>query len=228
MTAAGGAVPVSAAAGPVPVPAAGLVPVSVGPVPVPAASAASDPLVLAAAWLDGADAVPPTMTLSTIGLDGYPSARTVLLSRFDGARFHFHTDTRSRKAAELAAVPRATVTLHQPEHARQLVVTGDVAVVTAEEARAAYAARSRYLQVLAWLNDHELAAEPDVRRRERWAAFERDRGADLEPPETWTGYAITPVRMLFWQGDAAGPSNRLAYSCDPGPDGGWRLERWPG
>lgn len=198
------------------------------PVSAASASSSSDPLVLAAAWLDGADAAPPTMTLSTIGLDGYPSARTVLLSRFDGARFHFHTDTRSRKAAELAAVPRATVTLHQPEHARQLVVTGDVAVVTAEEARDAYAARSRYLQVLAWLNDHELAAEPDVRRRERWAAFERDRGADLEPPETWAGYAITPVRMLFWQGDAAGPSNRLAYSRDPGADGGWRLERLPG
>ena len=187
-----------------------------------------NPLVLAGAWLDGAEAAPPTMTLSTIGLDGYPSARTVLLSRFDGQRFHFHTDTRSRKAAELTAVPRATVTLHQPERARQLVVTGDVVEVTADEAREAYAARSRYLQVLAWLNDHELAAEPDVRRRERWAAFERDRGAELEPPETWAGYAVTPVRMLFWQGDAEGPSNRQAFSRDPEADGGWRLEHWPG
>ncbi|QKS22227.1 pyridoxamine 5'-phosphate oxidase family protein, partial [Curtobacterium sp. Csp1] len=67
------------------------------------------------------------MTLSTVGLDGYPDARTVLLSRFDGERLHFHTDARSRKAAELAALARAAVTLVWPEVARQLVVVGDVA-----------------------------------------------------------------------------------------------------
>ncbi|MBT2501235.1 pyridoxal 5'-phosphate synthase [Curtobacterium sp. ISL-83] len=189
-------------------------------------TAPADPLVLAASWLPTpASGVTPTMTLSTIGLDGYPSARTVLLSRFDGQRVHFHTDTRSRKAAELSAVPRATVTVLLPESARQLVVTGDVTPVTDEEARVAFAARTRYLQVLAWLNDHELAAEPPERRRERWAAFERDRVDAIEPPATWVGYALTPVRMLFWQGDVDGPSNRLAYHRT---DDGWALERWPG
>ena len=95
-----------------------------------AAAAPADPLELAAAWLPAAEDGPgPTMTLSTLGLDGYPSARTVLLSRFDGERLHFHTDSRSRKAAELAALPRAAVTLVWPEAARQLVVVGDPDVV---------------------------------------------------------------------------------------------------
>nr|WP_254701160.1 pyridoxamine 5'-phosphate oxidase family protein [Curtobacterium pusillum] len=182
---------------------------------------------MAADWLPTPESgLTPTVTLSTVGLDGYPSARTVLLSRFDGERLHFHTDTRSRKAAELAADPRATVTVLQPEVARQLVVTGDVRRVTDEEARVAFAARTRYLQVLAWLNDHELAAEPTTRRRERWAAFVQERDDALEPPDTWVGYAITPVRMLFWQGDVDGPSNRLAYERTA--DGGWALEHWPG
>nr|WP_246328517.1 pyridoxamine 5'-phosphate oxidase family protein [Curtobacterium pusillum] len=182
---------------------------------------------MAADWLPTPESgLTPTVTLSTVGLDGYPSARTVLLSRFDGERLHFHTDTRSRKAAELAADPRATVTVLQPEVARQLVVTGDVRRVTDEEARVAFAARTRYLQVLAWLNDHELAAEPTTRRRERWAAFVQERDDALEPPDTWVGYAITPVRMLFWQGDVDGPSNRLAYERTA--DGAWALEHWPG
>jgi pyridoxamine 5'-phosphate oxidase len=186
-----------------------------------------NPLALAASWLAAAGAgATPTVTLSTVGLDGYPSARTVLLSRFDGERFHFHTDARSRKAAELAALPRATVTLHQPEHTRQLVVTGDVAAVTAPEAAGAYAARTRYLQVLAWLNDHDLAALPTAERRTRWAAFEREHADALEPPETWVGYALTPLRMLFWEGDTEGPSNRVAAVRDP--DGSWSTERWPG
>ncbi|PYY38806.1 pyridoxal 5'-phosphate synthase [Curtobacterium sp. MCPF17_046] len=188
----------------------------------------ADPLVLAAAWLPVDGSAPgPTMTLSTIGLDGYPSARTVLLSRFDGRRLHFHTDTRSRKAAELAAVPRASVTIVWPEAARQLVVTGDVAPVTDREARLAYAARTRYLQVLAWVNDADLAGATAVLRRERWTAFGEERGdGPLEPPTTWGGYALTPLRLLFWQGATDGPSNRLAY--ERAADGGWRREAWPG
>ncbi len=79
------------------------------------AAAPADPLELAATWLPSTEDGPgPTMTLSTLGIDGYPSARTVLLSRFDGERLHFHTDSRSRKAAELAALPRAAVTLVWP------------------------------------------------------------------------------------------------------------------
>lgn len=190
------------------------------------AAAPADPLVLAAAWLPGVDAGPGlTMTLSTVGLDGYPSARTVLLSRFDGERLHFHTDSRSRKAAELAALPRAAVTVVWPEAARQLVVVGDVAPVTADETRAAYAARTRYLQVLAWVNDLEAAADTASRRRELWAAFERDR-PELEPPDTWAGFALTPRRMLFWRGATDAASNRLVYErC---PDGSWSRESWPG
>ncbi|MDM7887755.1 pyridoxamine 5'-phosphate oxidase family protein [Curtobacterium sp. RHCJP20] len=193
-----------------------------------AAAAPADPLVLAASWLPSAEDGPgPTMTLSTLGLDGYPSARTVLLSRFDGERLHFHTDSRSRKAAELAALPRAAVTLVWPEAARQLVVVGDVAPVTDAEARAAYAARTRYLQVLAWVNDHEAAADTAARRRELWAAFEHERpDTDLEPPSTWAGFALTPVRMLFWRGATDAASNRLAYERQA--DGSWSQESWPG
>lgn len=188
----------------------------------------SDPLALAASWLPATwSGVTPTMTLATIGLDGYPSSRTVLLSAFDGQRLHFHTDIRSRKAAELAAVPRASVTIHWPDAARQLTVTGDVAPVTDQEARIAYDARSRYLQVLAWINDTDLAVAPEADRRVRWAAFEREHGdAPLSPPPTWGGFALTPLRMLFWSGAADGPSNRLAYERDAGV--GWRSEVWPG
>lgn len=192
------------------------------------AAAPADPLVLAAAWLPGVDAGPgPTMTLSTVGLDGYPSARTVLLSRFDGERLHFHTDSRSRKAAELAALPRAAVTVVWPEAARQLVVVGDVAPVTVDEARAAYAARTRYLQVLAWVNDLEAAADTASRRRELWAAFERSAAPDeLAPPDSWAGFALTPRRMLFWRGATDAASNRLVY--ERRPDGSWSRDSWPG
>ncbi|WP_222122104.1 pyridoxal 5'-phosphate synthase [Curtobacterium sp. 9128] len=197
-----------------------------GAAPSEGRAAPSDPLALAASWLPDTGA-PVTMTLSTIGLDGWPSARTVLLSRFDGERLHFHTDARSRKAAEVAALPRATVTITWPEAARQLVVTGDVARVTDQEARDAYAARTRYLQVLAWVNDHPLAAADEDSRRAAWAAFAAEHPEPvLEPPDTWVGFAITPRRMLFWRGASDAPSNRAVY--ERAADGTWTTERWPG
>ncbi|WP_175470113.1 pyridoxal 5'-phosphate synthase [Curtobacterium sp. MCBA15_001] len=196
--------------------------------PADTGSTFPDPFALAARWLPEPDSgVTPLLTLSTIGLDGYPAARTVLLSRFDGRRVHFHTDRASTKAAELAATPRAAVTIVWPELARQLVLTGDVTTVTDQEARVAYAARTRYLQVLAWLNDHNLAARGPAERRARWAAFSDERGDDeLEPPPGWVGYAIEPVRLAFWSGATDAPSTRLLY--ERVTDGRWTVRRRAG
>ena len=192
------------------------------------AHAPADPFGLLADWLPSPESgETPVMTLSTTGVDGYPNARTVLLSLFDGARVHFHTDSRSRKAVELGVDTRATVTVLQPEAARQVVVTGDVAPVTEAEARAAYARRSRYLQLLAWLNDVGTASLDVTERRARWAAFDAAHPGPLDPPPTWRGYAITPVRVVAWEGDDEGPSTRLAYELDRAT-GEWTCERWAG
>lgn len=196
--------------------------------PAGAGSTFPDPFALAARWLPEPDSgVTPLMTLSTIGLDGYPAARTVLLSRFDGRRVHFHTDRTSTKAAELTTTPRAAVTIVWPEQARQLVLTGDVTIVTDQEARLAYAARPQYLQVLAWLNDHDLAALGPDERRSRWSSFVDEHGDDeLEPPPGWVGYAIEPVRIAFWSGATDAPSNRLLY--ERAGDGRWTVRRRAG
>jgi pyridoxamine 5'-phosphate oxidase len=194
-----------------------------------AADPQAGPFPLLADWLPGpSSGETPVMTLSTAGLDGYPDSRTVLLSLFDGERIHFHTDSRSRKAVELAVEPRATVTVLLPDAGRQVVLTGDVAPVTPEEALVAFRNRSRYLQLLAWLNDIGTAqADPDERRA-RWAAFDAAHPGPLDPPPTWRGYAITPVRVVFWEGDDRGPSARLAYERDRSAAAAWTWERWAG
>lgn len=188
-------------------------------------AAVADPPALLGSWLASANTpAHPLGTLSTIGLDGYPNARHLLASRYDGERIHFHTDTRSRKAAELAADPRATLAFVWPDAGRQVVVTGDVAPVSAREREEAYAERSRYLQLLAWLNDDALAALPSDQRRAAWAAYDAVHPT-LTPPETWAGYALTPRRIVFWRGEADGPSNRVLCTREAT---GWRTERRAG
>jgi len=185
---------------------------------------AADPGPLAASWLPPREGEPMRMTLSTIDADGFPRARTVLLSEFDGERFFFHTDARSHKVADLAADPRVALTILWPDSSRQLVVQGTAAPAPAEECAEVYRRRSPYLQQLAWLNTAEYAQLPLSEREARWARF----GADAVPPPQpadWVGFGVRPHRYLFWAAHPDAASRRVEYvrSAD-----GWTRRPLPG
>jgi pyridoxamine 5'-phosphate oxidase len=185
----------------------------------------ADPFALARAWLP-ADHEPerPRVTLSTIGVDGYPDARTVLLSAFDESGFAFHTAAGSRKVAELAAVPRASMVVLRPDFGRQLVVRGDVVPDGEAASAAAWAARAAYLRQLAWCNTDEFAQLGLIERQGRWAAF-----ATAQPrpdqPASWVGYRLRPREMTFWAAHADTASRRLQYVRT---DDGWTWRRLAG
>jgi pyridoxamine 5'-phosphate oxidase len=193
MTATSGAAGVFPGAGPAH-------PVTLSPSALAEAAALPGPFELLADWLPANDdPARPLMTLGTVSPDGFPDARTVLLSEFDEQGLQFHTDSRSRKVGDLAGTPRASLTLVWP--GRQLVVQGVVERVTAHQEQAAYARRSRYLQLLAWLNTDEFAALPLEERLAAWAAYGEDHPeGSLTAPETWVGFVVRPVRLAFWEG----------------------------
>ena len=186
-----------------------------------------DPLAVLALWIPPGLALPrPLATLSTIDVDGYPAARSVLVSEFDGERLVVHTDTRSAKSEQLAASPRAALTVVWTDAARQLVVQADVERAPASEEAAAFAARSPYLRLLAVVNDRSTAELPEVARRTRWAeASVRHPDDSLQPPPTWIGWALTPRTITFWRGDSHGPSRRVRYRRD---GAAWTAEVLPG
>ncbi len=191
-----------------------------------------DPLDLLDLWLApvGANSqatdmtTTPLMALATVGLDGAPRLRHVLLSAYDRGRLHFHTDARTAKAAELLADARVAATIVWPEIPRQLTVLGSVVAEDGDEQALAFAQRTRYLQLLAWVNDHELAQRSAAERAAAWAAYDEAHAA-LEPPPTWRGYAIVAQRITFWRGCVDGPSQRIVCQQEPH---GWHVERLPG
>jgi pyridoxamine 5'-phosphate oxidase len=193
-------------------------------------SASASPDELLAAWLpSNDDPVRPLMTLSTLTASGYPDARTVLLSEFDSRGLYFHTDSRSRKVADVTADPRVALTLVWP--GRQLVVQGDATRSPAEERGWAYEHRSRYLQLLAWLNTDEFAQLPAGERLEQWAAFAAAHPeGTLTPPGTWDGFVVRPVRLTFWEGSVDTASRRTEFRRDAVDDAdhGWVRTRLPG
>ncbi|MDQ1123767.1 pyridoxamine 5'-phosphate oxidase family protein [Microbacterium trichothecenolyticum] len=184
-------------------------------------SLVDDPLALMVRWLPTPDSeLRPLAALSTIGLDGLPSVRHVLVSERDAAGLTFHTDSASTKVAELAANPVAAVAVAWPEIGRQLVVRGVVQRVNADEAARVYAERSRYLQLLAWMNTRENAQLPAAARQRLWADFD-DTHPELTPPARWVGFRLRPVTLTFWRGDPIGQSTRQHYTL---VDGRWAGE----
>ena len=189
--------------------------------------AAADTWVqLLARWLPGnADPERPVMTLASVDAEGYPDARTVLLSEFDERGSYFHTDSGSRKVVQLSADPRACATVLLDDPLRQIVLQGAVEPLDQDALLRAWRSRSRYLQVLGWLNTVELVVQPASVRHAVWREFEERHPSELDPPPTWTGYLLRPRRITFWVTDPVGPSRRREYEND---GSGWSSRWLPG
>lgn len=178
----------------------------------------ADPLALLVQWLPPHDSeLRPLAALSTIGRDGIPSLRHVLVSDRDATGLYFHTDSGSEKVAELAANPVAAMSVAWPELGRQVTVKGIVERTSRDAAADIYRQRSRYLQLLAWLNTHDNARLPAYDRRHLWAEFDEAHPV-LDAPERWAGFRLRPLTLTFWRGDMLGQSVRQQYTLT---DGRW-------
>jgi pyridoxamine 5'-phosphate oxidase len=179
----------------------------------------ADPVVQFGRWFEQAEQSgllePHAMTLATATPDGRPSARMVLLRGFDERGFCFYTNYESRKAAELAANPRAALVFWWGELERQVRIEGRV--------EAYFASRPPGSQLSA-------AASPQSRVITDRAVLER-RVAELATaapdaqvplPEFWGGYRLAHEVVEFWQGRPNRLHDRLRYRR---AGDAWRIER---
>ena len=193
--------------------------------PVQDGALPDDPFALLREWApSNDDPVRPTATLATVDADGLPDARTVLLSAVGQEGVSFHTDARSRKAAQLAETPAAALVVRWEDAARQIVLRGVVDRSAARDVRDVYARRGRYLQVLAWVNTSDVAAMPRAERETLWAEFDAAHD-ELRAPDEWIGFVLRPNEALFWEGSAHAPSRRARYRRSAE---GWVLDYLPG
>ena len=166
---------------------------------------ADDPFALFSAWFAEARASelndPEAMALATATADGRPSVRMVLLKDHGPDGFTWYTNGESRKGGELTANPHAAICLHWKSLRRQVRAEGPVTEVSAAEADAYFASRSRDSRIGAWASDQsrplDLRATFEQRVEEAKARFGDD--GEVPRPAHWTGFRLDPHSIEFWE-----------------------------
>jgi len=165
---------------------------------------AAEPFRLFAEWFaEGKRAEPnnpDAMALATVDADGLPNVRMVLLKGVDERGFVFYTNLGSVKAHELDGAPRAALTFYWKTLQRQVRVRGMVEPVTAQEADAYFATRSRMAQIGAWASKQSAALESRLAFETAIARFTAKFAIATVPrPPHWIGYRVVPSEIEFWQ-----------------------------
>lgn len=187
-----------------------------------------NPLRQFAVWFAEAERAgvpqPEATALATVDGDGAPSLRMVLLKGVDERGFRFFTNYSSRKGRELAANPRAALTLYWGQLGRQVRVTGTVARTTREESSEYARSRPRgsQLSALASAQSTVIAGRDVLEARVAELAAQYE-GAELPVSDEWGGFRLVPGAVELWQQRADRLHDRLLYTRASG--GGWRLQR---
>lgn len=180
-------------------------------------NASSDPLKLFGQWLDQAIAAglsePNAMTLATVDADGKPTARIVLLKEILHGDFLFYTNYESDKARDIEANPHASLVFLWLEQQRQVRVNGLVEKVSARTSDAYFAVRPRASQAGAIVSPQSRVIPNRESLEDAYTDFlEKAKGLELQRPDHWGGYALTPHKIEFWQGRESRLHDRLLYT----------------
>jgi pyridoxamine 5'-phosphate oxidase len=190
---------------------------------------AGEPFRLFGAWFAEAKQAEPVnpdaMAVATVDAGGLPNVRMVLLKGFDENGFVFYTNLGSVKAHELDAAPKAALTFYWKLLQRQVRARGSVEPVSAEEADAYFATRSRMAQIGAWASKQSAPLESRMAFEKAIALNTAKFGIGTVPrPPFWSGYRVVPQEIEFWQERLYRLHDRIVFKRD-GAAGPWTKTR---
>lgn len=187
-----------------------------------------NPLFLFNQWLHEAIHAkadePTAMLVGTVSPEGTPSTRTVLLKDLHDGKFVFYSNYESRKGSHLSQNPHISLSFVWHKLERQVHVEGTASRVSPEASNAYFRSRPYKSRIGARISPqsrpiHSRAQlmHKFVKESARWI------GKEVERPAYWGGYAVTPVRIEFWQGRPGRLHDRFLYTLQA--DGTWRHQR---
>lgn len=188
----------------------------------------NDPLSLFSRWLQEAIEAgvnePTAVIVGTVSSEGKPSTRTVLLKGLHDGKFVFYTNYESRKGRQLAQNPHISLSFVWHELERQVHVEGTATKVSSEESDEYFRKRPYKSRIGGRISPQ---SQPIKSRIQLMHAFVKEAarwiGKEVERPDNWGGYAVSPTRIEFWQGRPNRLHDRFLYTLQA--NGEWKINR---
>jgi len=170
----------------------------------------AEPLIKINEWLQEAIksdvTLPHAMNLSTVDSLGQPSSRIVLLKSLTDEGITFHTDYNSHKGVQLKKNPKAALNFWWATTAKQIRIEGVCFKNSSNESDSYFQSRPRGSQISAAVSRQSETIESYKSLVRNAKELEESRmGIDIERPERWGGFKLSPSRIEFWVNE----SNRL-------------------
>ena len=178
-----------------------------------------NPFTLFEEWYQDVEEVistqPNAMVLSTVDKNHQPHSRVVLLKEFKDEQFLFFTNYESQKSQEIQVNPQISVNFYWEAIHRQIRIEG-ICKKTSKEHSDNYFKSRPFLSKVGAVVSKQSSALVDLNKfveniNELKNQYQNKQN-ELERPDTWGGYSITPFYYEFWQGKSSRLHDRLSYT----------------
>jgi pyridoxamine 5'-phosphate oxidase len=166
-----------------------------------------------------------TFTLATSTKNAIPSARILLLKKFDERGFCFFTNLTSCKGRELKENPNAAMCFYWEETGKQIRIEGNIEKVSDKEADDYFASRDRGSQLGAWASNQSSSMNKDNDLADRLKKITEEFTGDVVPrPPHWSGFRLIPKKIEFWKAGEYRLHTRIIYSDLK--ENKWKIKRF--
>ena len=177
----------------------------------------NNPIDLFGQWFNEAKKTeindPNALSLATVGKNGIPSVRMVLLKDFNNDGFVFYTNLNSRKSQEIKSNANVSMCFHWKSLLRQVRVSGEVSLISDEEADKYFNSRPYLSKIGAWSSNQSKPMETRdafLNRIEKYKNKFTDQN-NVPRPNHWSGFMLSPKRIEFWKDVEGRLHQRLEY-----------------
>ena len=179
-----------------------------------------DPFIVFKQWMSEAEKNeindPNAVALATVNESSEPDVRMVLLKDFDNKGFVFFTNLNSKKGTDLKTIPKASMCFHWKSLLRQVRISGDISLISDNEADKYYNSRSYISRIGAWSSNQSKPMETRDAFLNKIEEYKKKFSDEkhVPRPKHWSGFLLSPKKIEFWKDVEGRLHQRLEYKKD--------------
>ncbi len=177
-----------------------------------------DPFVVFKEWMSEAEKNeindPNAVALATVNESNQPDVRMVLLKEYNKNGFIFFTNLNSKKGTDLKKTPKASMCFHWKSLLRQVRISGDISLISDDEADKYFYSRPYLSKIGAWSSSQSKPMETRDALLNKIDEYKNkfiDQN-NVPRPDHWSGFLLSPNKIEFWKDVEGRLHQRLEYS----------------